>query len=203
MAFPKKLLNAGEELHVDLRPHWWYFSKTAAALLVSVVALVAARTKTDSDVLVLALAGLTIVSLLWFVGRYLKWMTTNFAVTSQRVIFRQGVIAKKGIEIPLDRVNTIFFSQGIFERLIGAGDLLIESAGSQGSEKFSDIRRPSKVQNEIYRLMEEEQDRQSRGGSARELSVPEQLEKLDELRKRGVINEEEFQSKKTKLLERM
>lgn len=204
MAFPKKLLNPGEVLHVDLRPHWWYFSKPAAALLVSVVALIAAKTQTDSDALVLALSATTIVALLWFVGRYLKWMTTNFAVSSERVIFRQGVIAKKGIEIPLDRVNTIFFNQGIFERMIGAGDLAIESAGTHGSEKFSDIRRPSKVQNEIYRLMEEEQAR-SRGGSTveRELSIPEQITQLDELRKKGLIDDVEFETKKAKLLERM
>ena len=35
MALPKKLLNAGETLVVDSRPHWWYFSKNALALIVS------------------------------------------------------------------------------------------------------------------------------------------------------------------------
>lgn len=204
MAFPKKLLNANEELHVDIRPHWWYFSKNAAALLVSVVLLVVAEAKTDSDALRYITAGLALLSLLWFVARYLKWMTTNFAVTSTRVIFRQGIIAKKGIEIPLDRVNTIFFHQGIFERMIGAGDLTIESAGTTGSEKFSDIRRPSKVQNEIHRLMEVEQD--SHVGQKtveRDLSIPEQIDKLDDLRKRGVITDEDFATKKTQLLEKM
>jgi uncharacterized membrane protein YdbT with pleckstrin-like domain len=208
VAFPKKLLNAGEQLHVDLRPHWWYFSRNAATLLLSIVLLVVARTQMEDgngrDAVVLVLAVLTVLSLVWFVARYLKWMTTNFAVTSERVIFRQGVIAKKGIEIPLDRVNTIFFNQGIFERMIGAGDLTIESAGSKGSENFTDIRRPSKVQNEIYRLMEDEQAR-NRGNTTveRELSIPEQITQLDDLRKKGLIDDTEFQAKKTKLLERM
>jgi uncharacterized membrane protein YdbT with pleckstrin-like domain len=206
VAFPKKLLNAGEELVVDLRPHWWYFSKNAAALLVSVVALVYVMAQDwdegAGEILKLALVVIVLLNLVWFVARYLKWMTTNFAVSSERVIFRQGVIAKKGIEIPLDRVNTIFFNQSIFERMIGAGDLAIESAGSHGTEKFSDIRRPSKVQNEIYRLMEEEQER-NRGTVERELSIPEQITQLDELRKKGLIDDAEFQAKKTKLLERM
>lgn len=204
MALPKKLLNAGEELHVDLRPHPLYFGKNAVALLGSVVLLVVAEAKTDSDVLRYVTAGLTLVSLLWFVARYTKWMTTNFAVTSKRVIFRQGVIAKKGVEIPLDRVNTIFFNQGIFERMIGAGDLTIESAGTSGHEKFTDIRRPSKVQNEIYRLMELEQDGHvGKTTVERDLSIPEQIDKLDDLRKRGVITEEDFAAKKTQLLEKM
>jgi uncharacterized membrane protein YdbT with pleckstrin-like domain len=204
MVFPKKLLNEGEEVHVDIRPHWWYFARTAAALAVSVALLVAGLSQDWPDAVQIAFAALTLASLLWFVGRYLKWMTTNFAVTSTRVIFRQGIFAKNGIEIPLDRVNTIFFDQSIFERIIGAGDLTIESAGTSGKEKFSDIRRPAKVQNEIHRLMEVEQD--SHVGKTtveRDLSIPEQIDKLDELRRRGVITDEDFAAKKTQLLERM
>ena len=149
----------------------------------------------------LVFVALTLLSLLWFVGRYLKWMTTNFVVTSHRLVFREGVVAKQGIEIPLDRVNTIFFNQSIFERLMGTGDLTIESAGERGTQSFSDIRKPSQVQNEIYRLIEEEQD--THAGLGREQSIPDQLEKLDELRRRGVISEAEFQAKKAKLLDRM
>jgi uncharacterized membrane protein YdbT with pleckstrin-like domain len=198
--FPKKLLNTGERLVVDLHPHWWYFVRQAAALLVTIGVLVWVRTR-DWDIPTLSAAFLTLLALLWFVSRYLKWMTTNFAVTTHRVIYRSGVFAKHGIEIPLDRVNTIFFHQGILERLLGTGDLAIESAGERGTERFSDIRRPSKVQNEIYRLIEEEQDEHA--GAGRELSIPEQLEKLDELRRRGIIDEDEFKAKKTKLLDRM
>lgn len=200
MAFPKKLLNTGESLAVDIRPHWLYFWKQALALLVSVGLLVYVRVQ-EWDGATLLMAGVTVVALLWFVGRYLKWMTTNFAVTNQRVIFRQGVVAKKGIEIPLDRVNTIFFNQGIFERLLGTGDLTIESAGERGAQNFTDIRKPSKVQNEIYRLIEREQDEHASLG--RELSLPEQLEKLDDLRKKGIISDEEFNAKKASILERM
>ena len=200
MAFPKKLLNTGETLAVDIRPHWLYFWKQALALLASIVVLIYVRAQ-DWDAVTLLMAGVTVLALLWFVGRYLKWMTTNFAVTNQRVIFRQGVIAKQGIEIPLDRVNTIFFNQGILERLLGTGDLTIESAGERGAQSFSDIRKPSRVQNEIYRLIEREQDEHATLG--RELSLPEQLEKLDELRKKGIITDAEFQAKKASILERM
>ena len=69
------------------------------------------------------------------------------------------------------------------ERMIGAGDLIIESAGERGQETFSNIPKPSAVQNEIYRQMEASKNRDAdRMAGRRELSVPEQLEKLDELR---------------------
>ena len=94
------------------------------------------------------------VAALWLVGRYLKWISTNFVITSQRLIFRQGIIAKSGIEIPLDRVNNVNFSQGIIERMLGAGDLLIESGGEDGQQRFTDIRHPDEVQNLIHAQVE-------------------------------------------------
>src|SRR3954469_20544225 len=118
------------------------------------------------------LACVTLAALAWFAGRYLRWANTNFAVTTDRIIFRHGVVAKQGIEIPLERVNTIFFHQSVWERVIGTGDLTIESAGEKGSEPFSDIRKPSHVQNEIYRLMEENQ---ARASGPRETSIPDQI----------------------------
>ena len=146
----------------------------------------------------------------YFAVQYMQWTTTNFVVTSERVISRTGVISKEGIEIPLDRINTVFFNQSIFERVIGAGDLGIESAGEGGRQQFSNIRRPNIVQNEIYRQVEGLEERRLRrigqaasSGTAPELSIPEQIEKLDQLRRQGVVTDEEFEQKKRELLDRM
>jgi len=208
VAFPRKLLNDNEEIVLDLRPHWWFMSEPTAALVGSVVLAVIVRSITDNSIVMLVLALLVVFCLAWFGIRYAKWTNTNFVVTTDRVIHRVGVIAKKGIEIPLERINTVFFNQSIFERILGAGDLGIESAGERGAETFSDVRKPSIVQNEIYRQMEANSTRM-RGGYAQAptqqqgLSIPEQIEKLDELRKRGVISEQEFAAKKADLLNRM
>jgi uncharacterized membrane protein YdbT with pleckstrin-like domain len=201
VAFPRKLLNTGEDVVVDLRPHWWFFAGPAALLLATVVALIVAAVADAPGFLRLVLACVALAALGWFAGRYMRWATTSFAVTTDRIIFRHGVASKQGIEIPLERVNTIFFHQSIWERVIGTGDLVIESAGEKGSEPFTDIRRPSHVQNEIYRLMEDNQSRAA--GGSRDLSIPEQIDRLDDLRRRGVISDAEFQSKKTQLLDRM
>ncbi len=159
----------------------------------------------------------------WWAIRFAKWKNTNFVVTSDRVVFRTGVLSKKGIEIPLERINTVTFSQSIFERLIGAGDLGIESASRDGSERFNDVRKPSAVQNEIYRQMERNNAKTYGGiqavnaatqaaqaaaasvaqGQHRPASIPEQLQQLDELRQKGVITQAEFDAKKTELLRRM
>jgi uncharacterized membrane protein YdbT with pleckstrin-like domain len=201
--FPDRLLNEGEELVLDLRPHWWFFAKPAALLVVVLAGLVTAAAFSAPDWVVVAAGVAAILALLWLLGRYAKWATTNFVVTSDRLILRSGVLAKRGIEIPLERVNTVFFNQSILERMLRLGDLLIESGGEQGTQRVTDIPRPSRVQNEIHRQIEANQRRELAPSAPAPESVPDQLDKLDALRQRGVITQAEFDAKKAQLLERM
>nr|MDQ2754854.1 PH domain-containing protein [Actinomycetota bacterium] len=138
----------------------------------------------------------------WLLGRYVRWLTTNLVVTSFRLIHRHGILAKSGREIPLDHLNDISYRQSLFDRLLGAGDLLLESAGRDGQEVFADLPHPARIQNEIYRQIEAGRGR-GLSRAAPQLSIPEQIEKLDELRQRGVITEGEFAAKKAQLLDRL
>ena len=219
MPFPKNLLTDDEQLVVDLRPHWWYVAPAGAYLAVAlIVGLYVLVNGGDSNVwkAVNFVVGIgVLVAVGYFVQRYARWTSTNFVVTNERVIARRGVVAKRGIEIPLDRINTVFFSQSFFERIIGAGDLGIESAGEGGRETFSDIRKPNMVQHEIYRQKEAfEKRRMVQMGqtfaanvppqsASTAPSIPEQIEHLDRLRRSGTLTEEEFQAKKAELLRRM
>jgi uncharacterized membrane protein YdbT with pleckstrin-like domain len=216
VAFDRKLLHEHEELVLDLRPHWWYMAEpTGAVLGAAVLGVLVLQFGPDSGLAQTILNWLSIVlivvSLLWFGLRYLKWITTNFVVTSDRLVYRAGVIAKTGIEIPLERVNTVFFNQTVFERLLGAGDLSIESGGETGKQTFGDIRKPSAVQNEIYRQMELNNTRMYSGrdvaGSSTSTStagsIPAQIAELDRLRQQGVLSQAEFDAKKAQLLDRM
>ena len=211
MAFSRRLLNEDEELVLDLHPHWWFLIEPLAALVAATVLGIWALASYDPPGWVQAPLGVVVLAALgWFGLRYLQWVTTNFVVTTDRLIYRHGVIAKHGIEIPLERVNTVFFSQSIFERVLGSGDLVIESAGEQGRQAFSDVRKPSAVQNEIYRQMEANENRKfdrigrrDGGGGGGGDSIPAQIEQLDDLRRRGVLTDAEFQAKKADLLRRM
>jgi uncharacterized membrane protein YdbT with pleckstrin-like domain len=213
VAFPRKLLNDEEEIILDLHPHWVYFAPQLGALLGSLI-IGAAVLMTIDVAAVQMIAGVLILGCLMVFGaRYSQWATTHFVVTNERLIHRTGVVTKKGIEIPLQRVNTVHFSQNLFERILRFGDLVIESAGQQGQQRIDDIRNPTAVQNEIYIQKEAKENRrfdrlaESRGvptdASPAEPSIPAQIRKLDELRKDGVLSEEEFNEKKQELLDRM
>ena len=208
MPYPKKNLNANETIALDMHPHWWFFAEPAASLLGSIILGVVVLTQTDAGsngrkVGGLIALALLIITALWLVGRYLKWLTTNFVITSQRLIFRAGVLAKSGIEIPLERVNNVNFSQSVFERMLGAGDLLIESGGEDGQQRFTDIRRPDQVQNLVHSQVDELIQRRagySRPAPVSGGDVADQLERLEGLLQRGTITQEEFDSQKAKLL---
>ena len=94
-----------------------------------------------------------LVVLVRFVRRYARWATTNMVLTSERLILRSGVLAKSGREIPISRINDIAYRQSFFERLIGAGDLLVESAGERGQEVLRMVPRPVRVQQAIHQQM--------------------------------------------------
>jgi uncharacterized membrane protein YdbT with pleckstrin-like domain len=205
MPYPKKLLNDYEELAVDLHPHWLYFAEVVFALVASIVfGIVMLAVDAPSAVKWLALI-LIVLCAIWVVVRYVKWMTTNFVITSDRVIFRHGVFAKSGIEIPLERVNSVHFSQGIIERIVGAGDLLIESGAEGGQQRFTDVHNPDKIQNLIHSQMEMNEARMYTGhgqtaatGAAQDVTV--QLERLEALRDRGTLTDAEFEAQKQRLL---
>ncbi len=204
MPLPRKLLYEGEEVVLDLHPHWWFLAKQTAALLGAIVLGALVLLNVDNGIVQLLAGFLILVALGWWIVRYLDWRTTNFVVTTDRLIHRHGVLAKHGIEIPLERVNNVLFSQRLFERVLGAGDLIIESAGESGRQSFSDVRRPSSVQNEIYRQIEDNENRKfDRVGQGHgRLSVADELAKLDDLRRSGVLSEDEFAAQKARLLGR-
>ena len=211
--FPRKLLNDDEDIVLDLHPHWWFFAPPLFALVASIVLGVVVAAGTDITWLQVPVGVLVVGCLLWFGVRYARWATTNFVVTTDRLIYRHGVLAKHGIEIPLDRVNTVFFRQSVFERMVGSGDLVIESAGEMGRQAFSNVRHPSAVQNEIYRQIEANENRKydrvglsAAAGSAAaddHDSIPAQIRELDELRRQGLLTDAEFAAKKQQLLDRM
>ena len=219
MPYPSDSLRQGEELVLDLHPHWWTITPSMLTLALALVFGIAALALEWADPVKLLAAIAVIGTLVWFLWRFLQLRVTHFVLTSDRVMFRHGIIAKRGVEIPLDSINAIHFSQKIWERALGLGDLRIDSASVLGVSDFENVRKPNKVQNEIYVQMEGNEnrkfDRVSDGINAtlgaqqpqhpqhQPQSITDQIEKLGELRDRGVLSEEEFQAKKAELLQRM
>jgi uncharacterized membrane protein YdbT with pleckstrin-like domain len=196
MRYPESLLSEGEKIVRAFRPHWKSLIIPAGwTVLVIIGVVLTPRLPSGwprNVTYVILLLGWIMVAVVPAV----RWWFTQFVLSDERLILRKGVIARSGVEIPLEVINDVLFSQTVFERLLGFGDLIIESAGEMGQSRFSNIPRPDEFQSVLYRWREQR---------AKELSSTQSpsdtLATLARLHAEGILTDEEFEAKKTKLLD--
>jgi len=164
VGFPDSVLTKDEHVEIHLHPHWKSLVRPTLFFLVIVAAMVAAAVflaghGSAQNIGFLAVCGLGLVLFCWLtVWPWLTWRTTHYVFTNERVIMREGVFSREGRDIPLNRVNDVSFQHTFFERLLGAGTLMIESAGERGQVVLRDIPRVEKVQSHLYELVEADHD---------------------------------------------
>jgi hypothetical protein len=211
--FPPSLLSEDEDLVLDLRPHWISLARPLAQTLAilggMVLAWLLSPFRWGGWFYAITLLVAVIVLAAVPARPITRWATSHFVVTSQRVIRRSGWIAKEAMEIALENISDVRFQQSISERLIGAGDLMMESAGRSGQELFHDVRNPERVQKVIFQM--KERNAAHHAGSAPSPtglpvaapSIADELAKLHRLRGQGVLTDAEFQAVKERLLSRV
>ena len=160
-------LTDDEHLVLRLRPHWKVLIRAVlVAVLVVAVALIAEviiPSGSAAAVARLVVAAVAILALmLWLMVPVLRWRTTTYELTSRRLRVRDGIVTRRGRDIPLSRITDVSFEQGPLDRLLGSGRLIVESAGEHGQIMLTDIPRVEATQATLYRLVEEEQRRLER-----------------------------------------
>jgi membrane protein YdbS with pleckstrin-like domain len=204
---------------VDVRPHWRFLARPAVAVAAASGGSIAALIEGVPRLAELAVAALLVVCLLWLAGRWVRWATTSFVVTTARVVVRQGALRRTGREVLLDRVTDISYSRSLLDRLTGAGDVLLQTAGRDSPEVLACVPRPLQAHDAIAGLVADRvggrgmawgpptgwpaPEAHQQAGAGGPSGVTEQLAQLDELRRRGVISRREFASKKAELLSRL
>jgi membrane protein YdbS with pleckstrin-like domain len=269
MPLPRKLLNDDEELLVEMRPHWVFyggpFAATAAAWVAVLALLIGVKPPSWASYPLLAIAA---VPTIWLAGRLIRWQSYTLALTTTRILVRQGVFGRDTIQLRLQRITEVNLAQTLTERLLGTGRLVIDVQGEDDSLILEDVRKPAILQrvvnsqiNELvgggareeipdtfrprdaprYRDVRDEFDEHGHhddhehhdhdtpplgnepvlpepwgtGAGATDSVTPtpqpgstdrdihERLIALDDLRRRGILTEEEFQAKKAQLLDRI
>ncbi len=197
MGYPERLLSDGEEIVSQFRPHWLSILKESllviGALVVAFLAGIQWGNGWVAFAIVLLAIGIAAKGLI-------RWSTTIHAITNERVIYRAGWISKVGKEIPLENVNDVAFSQSVIERVFGTGDLLIESAGTHGQSRYTDIPKPEEVQSLIYREREARKLHLEGRSPTSPDGVAAQLMSFARLHDEGKLTDEEFAAVKAKLL---
>jgi len=204
MGYPKRLLSEGESIVREFRPHWRLLVIPAAWTLLFGAAIVATwLLPPEEPIFDWVVTGVALIAF-FRLGLYpfISWWFTWYILTDERLVTRRGVLARKGLEIPLENINDVQFSQTILERLLRSGDLLIESAGELGQSRFKDIPEPEEFQSLLYRIREDRSIALS--GGRPEPAEPDsvsQLERLAKLFQDGMLSQEEYDAQKQRLLD--
>ncbi len=199
MRYPTRLLTDDEEIIDQFRPHWKVLLPAIFwAMLLAALAGVA-MAALDDPWRWYALAAAVVIWLLLSARALLAWWFTNYVLTTERIIVRKGMIARTGVEIPLENVTNVLFAQSVMERLLRYGDVTLESAGTQGRSELHDIPDPEGFQSEVYATRELRTSSITGSGTdARDIVA--QLEALADLRERGHLSDDEFATRKASLL---
>ena len=157
MGYPEDALAGDEQLLLHRHPHWkMLFWPAVIFVLGSGLAGlglgIAGRTL-DGTARLVTLVG---IGVLWLVlvawvclPPLMRWRTTHFIVTDRRVLIRHGVFTHTGIDIPMNRISSVQFRHGLFDRMLGTGTLIIGSA-SEDPLEFDDIPKVQRVHSMLY-----------------------------------------------------
>ncbi len=168
MAYPEKVLADDEEVVERLHPHWitlvpatlWFLLICGAA---GAGIAFAPDKGTGRTVVIIAVIVVGFLLLCWLTfAPWIRWRTTHYVFTTHRVLIRRGVFTHSGRDISLQRINDVGFEQSLWDRMVRAGTLMIESAGEHGQETLANIPRSDQQQQTLNRLIEQDGERRAR-----------------------------------------
>ena len=148
MGYVERHLLPGESVVYKTRLHWVLFVKPALVLLAGLVLIVVLRPVQDPPWLWMIGGAVALAGLLWGLVHYVELMTSEFAVTTSRLIFKVGLISRYTTELLLSKVESIGVQQGLLGRVLNYGDLTVTGTGG-AREVFRRVRDPIGFRNHV------------------------------------------------------
>jgi len=215
MGYLEGLMGRKEEIVFKSRQHWLVIVPklvlwTVVLLLVALITVLLALTPLHGRALVLLLA---LAFPLWrIMVNFLNWWNEQYVITNRRVIQLEGIINKHSIDSSLEKVNDVVLQQSAIGRVLNYGDVQILTASELGVNLFRRMARPVRFKTEMLNqkesmsqldIFEDKAARVLDEEAPTAGDIPELIAELDELRKRSIITDEEFQEKKKALLAKL
>jgi uncharacterized membrane protein YdbT with pleckstrin-like domain len=201
----QELLGENEQILLETHQHWFVlFGKIFLELLLIVVIIVGVVVAHAFFPLAFFGFILVLVPLVGMLNDILIWRNKAYIVTTHRVIQTSGVFSKNVVDSSLEKVNDVKLSQSFFGRLFGYGDIEILTASELGVNLFHEIADPVGFKTAMLNAKERlgfDREAGLEGHAAPD--IPSLIARLDDLRKKGILSETEFQQKKAELLAKM
>jgi uncharacterized membrane protein YdbT with pleckstrin-like domain len=154
VAISPKLLTEGESVVVDTRTHPKALLLPLLLLVLTLAVAVFLDRHIGNHVVSLIVWIIAALLFLWFTLRpFLDWLTATYTITTRRLITREGVISRRGHDIPLQRISDVAYDMGLIDRMLGCGTLVISDASTHGQVRLHDIPHVEDVQRKLTELL--------------------------------------------------
>jgi uncharacterized membrane protein YdbT with pleckstrin-like domain len=200
-------MGATEKVLVLERQHWsvWVPRLVLCLILIAVISAISILASPFTTGIGIFGLVLNIIPVWMFLHVFLDWFNETYIVTNRRIIQTEGVINKSVIDSSLEKINDVVLSQSVLGRIMDYGDLEILTGSELGLNKLHRIQSPVRFKIAMLNAKEgmrdvADTDDSGKGAAPRRHGIPEMIAELDDLRKRGLITEAEFQEKRAKLM---
>jgi hypothetical protein len=196
----------GENERILLRTHqhrFVLFSMIVAEMAISLILIVAVGIVSMTYPLAAFAFVLVVLPLGSMLRDILIWSNHQYLVTNRRVIQISGIFNKNVVDSSLEKVNDVKMTQSFFGRMFDYGDIEILTASEIGVNMFRRIGNPVKFKTAMLNAKERLGFEGSAVHAQSGRDIPTLIAELDELRKKGIVTEEEFRQKKAELLAKM
>jgi len=202
--YVQNMLGENERILLITRQHWFVL---ASAILLEIIVMLGVLVGISIATFNLPLASfaylLVLLPLLSMLRDISVWYNRDYIVTNRRVIQINGVFNKNVTDSSLEKVNDVKMSQSFLGRLFDYGDVEILTGSELGVNLFKRIGEPVKFKTAMLNAKENLNFEEMGGRAQHSDDIPAMIAKLDELRKRGIVTDAEFQQKKRELLAKM
>jgi uncharacterized membrane protein YdbT with pleckstrin-like domain len=127
MGYVRDSLGANEAIHYIAHFHWIRYALPYGVLLLAI--LVSAFTYDAAYPLLML--GPVAVGVVLFIAMMVPIWTTEIGVTSQRLIYKRGLIQRETQEMQLRSVEQVSLEQDVLGRILGYGWLEIHGTGEE------------------------------------------------------------------------
>ena len=198
------MLGQNERILLVTRQHWFVlFSAILAEIVITLLLIAGVSAATIYYPPAAFGFVLVLVPLISMLRDILIWYNREYIVSNRRVIQISGMFSKNVVDSSLEKVNDVKMSQSFFGRMFDYGDVEIMTASEIGVNLFKRIGDPVKFKTAMLNAKEKLGFDEMGGKSQPAEDIPSLIAKLDDLRKKGIVSEEEFQKKKSELLAKM
>lgn len=230
MKYPEAMLSTDESVIFDVHHHPYVLAKPVALFIAFLVIWLAVFFSWGDRPGWFIYGGLIVLFALALLmaWKVQVWTHTNLVLTDQRLIYQTGVIARHSREVPLSKINDVSFFKMVLGRMLGMGDLVVETASESGPFAFFSVPAPEQLKMQVLEAIRSVQAPPSEVSIQKEVAfaverhqptseipplpperpplyseIVDQIERLDGMRERGVLTSEEFQTAKDALLARL